>query len=393
MKVLFVAGGVPYPPDTGGRLRTYNLLKRLSKLHDITLVAYEPQDRVPDEAISEMCSRLVLVPRPDPSGRLRMCRDLITAPFMRDPLIVTKYRSGVLTHTLASLIARDDSDLIHCDSVSVADSVAEAAGTPHCMGTHNVEAQIWLRHAEVERNPIKKAYILSQCAKVRRFEMENYSRFRRCLVVSEDDKRLMREWYGLDSTVIPNGVDPDYFHPNAAAPEPFNIAFFGSMDWRPNQDAVHYFHEEIWPRVKAAMPAASFTVVGRKPPASILRLSESDGSIRVTGTVDDVRPYLWRATLTVVPLRIGGGSRLKILESLSACKPVVATTVATEGLEGVGDWVTIEDRPHAFAERIVELLAARHKSPDDLTDARNFVATHYSWDAAANHMDRAWSTG
>lgn len=386
MKVLFVAGGVPYPPDTGGRLRTSNLLKRMSARHRITLVTYEPRDCLPGPEIDKLCGRLVLAPRPNPSTTL----GLFTAPFKRDPLIVSRYRSQTLTHTLKCLIAREKFDLIHCDSVSVAASVIEAAGQPHCMGTHNVEAQIWLRHAQVERNPAKRAYIMSQYTKVQRFELESYRRFRHCIVVSEEDRRLMQSWYGLDSSVVPNGVDTDYFYPGGAEPDPIDVAFFGSMDWRPNQDAVRYFHEEIWPSVKAAVPAATFTIVGRNPPSSIIRLPDSDCSIRVTGSVDDVRPYLWRAAVTVVPLRIGGGSRLKILEALSACKPVVATTVAAEGLEGVGDWVTIEDMPLAFARRVVDLLGARSRSLDDLMGAREFVARCCSWDSAADLMDRTW---
>lgn len=392
MRVLFVTTAVPYPPDTGGKLRTYHLLRHLSKRHDITLVVLDSEGTAHYDPVGDICKRVVSVARTGNShGRLGALGELLIAPVRRGPVIATRYSSEALVRTIERLFGSGDYDLVHCDSVSVAGSVTAAIGNPHCMGTHNVEAQIWARYASVERHPLKKAYILNQLDKVRRYERENYRRFSHCLVVSEDDGLLLGKWYGIDRvSIVPNGVDVEHFRPVEHPPVSPNVAFVGSMDWRPNQDAVLFFFKEIWPLIKRKKPKATFTVVGRKPPVSISGLCDLDQNVRVTGGVDDVVPFLWEASVSVVPLRVGGGSRIKILESLAACRPVVTTNVGVEGLNGIRQWVRVADEPQSFAECVIEVLQDPKGSMSGRLAARDFVVQNYSWSAVAELADQAW---
>lgn len=390
MKILVITTRMPFPLDNGGKLRTYNLLRRLSEKHWITLVTFEPEETPPQAFIQSICRKLITVPEPNNNTMASFCFNLLSAPFCSDPLTVRKYTSDLLAKAIRDHLSRETYDIIHCESTPLARTALQAAGSPDCVGTQNVEAQIWLRYAETSVNPLKRFFMFDQYRKMFKYESETYRYFARVLVVSNDDRRLMVDWYRLDSVVVPNGVDTEYFQPGLSERDPSNIAYVGAMDWRPNQDAVLYFLHEIWPIVKAKVPKVTFSIVGRKPPKSILKVAALDKSIEVTGTVKDVRPNLCRASVCVVPLRIGGGSRLKILEALATCTPVVSTTVGAEGLKGIEPWVAIEDNPRAFAERVIHLL----KSPtpkEKMQEARKFVAEQYSWKASAERIESVWN--
>lgn len=294
-----------------------------------------------------------------------------------------------MAKAICEQLAREKFDLIHCESTPLARTVLEATGRPDCIGTQNVEAQIWLRYAENSTNQLKRLFMLDQYKKMRQYESETYRYFARILVVSENDSTLIANWYGLKSVVVPNGVDTEYFRPGLAERDSLNIAYIGAMDWRPNQDAVLYFLREIWPFIKAAVPDATFSIVGRKPPKQIYKVAESDKSIEVTGTIEDVRPNLCRASVCVVPLRIGGGSRLKILEALATCTPVVSTTVGAEGLKGIEPWVAIEDDPMAFADRVINFLKYP-VSKEKMLEARRFITEQYSWKKSAERVEHVW---
>ncbi len=380
---------MPFPLDNGGKLRTYNLLRQLSKKHWITLVTFEPEVSPPDTFIQSICRQLVTIPKPNHNSAVSFWRNIFAAPFCKEPLAVTKYASPRMTKALCDQLAREEFDLIHCESTPLARTVLEATGRPDCIGTQNVEAQIWLRYAENSTDPLKRLFMLDQYKKMRRYESETYRYFARILAVSENDSNLIASWYGLKSVVVPNGVDTEYFRTGFSERDSRNIAYIGAMDWRPNQDAVLYFLREIWPLIKVAVPNVTFSIVGRKPPKQIYKAAETDKSIEVTGTVEDIRPNLCRASVCVVPLRIGGGSRLKILEALATCTPVVSTTVGAEGLEGIEPWVAIEDNPKAFADRVINLLKYPI-SEEKMLEARKFITEQYSWKKSAERVEHVW---
>ena len=191
--------------------------------------------------------------------------------------------------------------------------------------------------------------------------------------------------------VVPNGVDEQYFAPLKGDIKPGSMVFTGSMDWRPNQDGVKYFIEEIFPIIRREIPAATFTVVGRKPPQWLVDLGNNTEGIIITGTVDDVRPYIAESSLYVVPLRVGGGSRLKILEALSMQKPVLSTTVGAEGLD-VRDGVhlLLRDKPQDLAATAIEMLSAPQRFAHLGVSGRDLIIKHYTWDAIAKVMEDVW---
>ncbi len=224
---------------------------------------------------------------------------------------------------------------------------------------HNVESMIWKRHYEVQRNPLKKAYLYGQWRKTWAYERSACRKFDMVVAVSAADEEQMRTEFGLtQAAAVPTGVDVDYFRPRNTIPsDKHNIVFTGSMDWLPNEDAMQYFIRDVLPLIREAIPDLTLTIVGRNPYPSLVELSKRDKSIIVTGRVDDVRPYIERAAAYIVPIRIGGGTRLKIYEAMAMEKPVVSTTIGAEGLPvNDGQELLLADTPAAFAAAVVRLL-------------------------------------
>jgi glycosyltransferase involved in cell wall biosynthesis len=220
-----------------------------------------------------------------------------------------------------------------------------------------VESEIWRRLALVQSHPAKKLLNRVEFAKMLAYERKMVRRFQHVIAVSEHDRRLMSRWVDpARITVVPTGVDLKQFTGKSSGKEMENLVIFvGAMDWGPNVDAVQYFCQEIWPAVKAKIPDARFRIVGRNPDRRVEKLSGE--SIEITGSVPSVVDHLYAASVVVVPLRIGGGTRLKIYEAMAAGKAVVSTSVGAEGLDvHHGSDIVLADDPTTFAENVVNLL-------------------------------------
>ncbi len=258
---------------------------------------------------------------------------------------------------------------------------------------HNVESLIWQHYMETEKQPIKRWYIAQQFRKFERFERWAYSHCDTAIAVSEEDARLIRTRFdGRRVTVVDNGVDTTYFEPDTRIMrDPYRLLFLGSLDWRPNIDAVQLLCEEIFPAVRAQEQKATLQIVGRKPSEALSRMVEKQSGVELHADVPDVRPFLAGAGMLAVPLRIGGGSRLKILEALAAGLPVVTTTIGVEGLHLLKDeQVTIADSPADFARSI---LAGMH-DPETLRQqgerGRQTVVSRYDWSGLADKLEAVW---
>jgi glycosyltransferase involved in cell wall biosynthesis len=254
---------------------------------------------------------------------------------------------------------------------------------------HNVEYQIWQRLAALERRPWLRALFEIEWRKLRAREAEACAQADLTIAVSEDDRRRLEQIApGIRAASIPTGVDTTYFTPVPAAERPAHLVFSGSMDWHPNEDAVVYFADAILPRIRAEVPDVTFTVVGRNPTDRLRDIAARNG-ITVTGTVADVRPSIAEAAVYVVPLRAGGGTRLKIFEAFAMARPVVSTTVGAEGLGiGPGKHYVAADRPAEFAASVVALLrdpARRHQLGDA---GRRLVESCYSWPTVTRVFER-----
>jgi glycosyltransferase involved in cell wall biosynthesis len=271
------------------------------------------------------------------------------------------------------------------------------------MFTHNVESEIWRRHAETKSGAIGKLLYGAQYRRMLRYEGRTLARFDGILAVSDADRDTFAQLYPGAITqpvhVVPTGVDTEYFAPSpqSAIRGPQSeirnprsaLIFTGSMDWLPNEDAMLYFCRDVLPLVRAEEPGVTLTIVGRTPTPAVKKLAE-DPAVTVTGRVDDVRPYMREAAVYIVPLRIGGGTRLKIFEAMSMAKAVVSTTVGAEGLPVTnGENAILADEPRHFARAVVELLRDETRRQQIEAAARALVVEHYDWSAVAGELEDA----
>jgi sugar transferase (PEP-CTERM/EpsH1 system associated) len=390
MKVLVLDEEFPYPSNTGKRTRSFNLYRRLGTQFQIRYIGYGEEGSAAAEALKLANLEPVAVPARIPSKQgaffyLRLLANLVS-PL---PYIVTSHYSHIYQNVVLKNISEFRPDLIICEWTPYVIYVKQLEAVKKLVSAHNVEADIWQRYYENETNCLRRWYIREQWRKVERFEREALNWVDGAVTVSDLDRnRLFKKQPNLPITTIPNGVDLEYFRPMPQAEQRHQLVFTGSMDWRPNQDATHFFVREILPLLRRVRPELECTFVGRSPPTDIQLLAELPG-VHITGTVDDVRPYVERSAVYVVPLRIGGGSRLKILEALAMGRPVVATTVGAEGLNVVHDQqILLANDPATFADSVLRLLDDPAQCVNLAAEGRRLVEQIYGWDSLAKRFAR-----
>ena len=385
MRILWLKTELLHPVDKGGKIRTYNMLKELKRDHHVTYLTLDDGSATPDERAkaAEYCHELLCVPH---SRREKFTPGFYWELFLNlvssRPYAIKKYESAAMAREIAELEHKQSFDLLVCDFLAPAANVPRSLTTPAVLFQHNVEAMIWKRHYEVQTNPAKKAYLFGQWQKMRKFEREMCRRFDSVIAVSAEDRDQMKREYGAEAVFdVATGVNTEFFRPSGAArAKPHNIVFTGSMDWLPNEDAIRYFMREIMPLIKKKVPGVTLTVVGRNPPPALVDLSKEDPSLIITGRVDDVRPYMESAAAYIVPLRIGGGTRLKIFEAMAMEKAVVSTTVGAEGLpltDGVE--LLLADEAATFADAVVRVLTDSVYASELAQRAASIVRQNHGW--------------
>lgn len=384
MRILFVAPRLPLPADTGGKIRTFNLLKQISRDHSVDLVTFS-FDREDERHIREFRemgieTRLVQAPKED------TLRKAIIILMSALPYSVSKYYSKEMAKAIAAMQAAKNYDLAHFDHIHMAHYQNYFQGLPCLVDEHNVEYKILERCAHVEKTFIKKILFGDQARKMARFEARKIAGFSACTAVSDEDGRILKHLTRGAKPVytLPNGVDTEFFQPPghqaARPPEEDAVVFTGSMDWLPNDDAVVFFCREVLPLIWEQNAGVKFYIVGKSPSAAVRELAQKDPRIIVTGRVDDVRTYIQRAKIFAAPIRIGGGTRLKILEAMSMRKAVVSTTVGAEGIACTKDVdIVLEDTPRAFADEVIVLLKDQQARETLGTAARELVLEKYDW--------------
>jgi sugar transferase (PEP-CTERM/EpsH1 system associated) len=390
MRILVLDEEFPYPTNSGKRTRSFNLYARLASRFQIRYVGYGAGDSVAADALRGVGIEPVAVPARVPGKQgfgfyLRLLANLLS-PF---PYIVSSHYSRVYRDEVRRSAANFRPQLIVCEWTPYALYAKELSSAKKLVSAHNIEADIWQRYYEAERNRMRRWYVGRQWRKVERFERSALKWVDSAVAVSDRDcARLIEKHPELKAAVVPNGVDLEYFRPTAQPVRRRHVVFTGSMDWRPNQDAARYFVLEILPLLRQAYPDLECTFVGRDPPLHTRALASVPG-VRVTGTVDDVRPYVERATVYVVPLRIGGGTRLKILEAMAMGRAVVSTTVGAEGLDIVhGRHVLLADSPRDFAASVLRLLNDPELCGRLAAEGRRVVEQQYGWSALADRFER-----
>lgn len=383
MRILWVKAGGLVPPDTGGKIRSYNILRELAREHSVTFFSFHAasqNDAHP--ALKDTFDRVVCVPLALPlpkSGAESV--DYGIRLLSSNPYLMTKYCRPNVRHELRALLRHERYDVIVCDFLAATGVIPWESRIPKVLFTHNVEAIIWRRHFEVATNPLWRAISWWEWRKTAAAEKRYLRLADRVLTVSETDRDTFANF--LDQrkiTVIPTGVDVDFFQPLPIEEIPDSLVFTGSMDWLPNEDAIFYFVETILPLIRQQHPSVSLEVVGRNPSRKMQALLETEKSVRLTGWVEDIRPFLARDAVCIVPLRIGGGTRLKIFEAMAMGKAVVSTTVGAEGLPvQTGKNILLADTPKDFAASVVSLLRDSDQRQRLGTAARRLVQENYSW--------------
>lgn len=383
MKILWVKAGGLVPPDTGGKIRSYNILRQLAKHHAVTLFSFDAtHDNDVHAELSQIFQRVILIPLDLPLAKsARELLDYAIHLFSREPYNLTKYCRPVVRKKLRALLHEETYNVILCDFLVAAGAIPWDWPCPKVLFAHNVEAVIWQRHYEVARKSLWKALSWREWKKMDAAERRYSQKADHVLVVSENDRAAFARFLDPQKlTVIPTGADTEFFQPSQENEMPNSLVFTGSMDWLPNEDGIFYFVDEIFPLIRRQAPDVTLCIVGRRPSQRLQDLVSRVPNIQLTGWVQDVRPFLAKRAVYIVPLRIGGGTRLKIFEAMSMAKAVVSTSVGAEGLPVKnGEHLLLADDPANFAESTLRLLASASQRAQIGYAARHLVEENYSW--------------
>jgi len=394
MRILVITTKSPYPLYEGRALRTYNLLRQVAKKHEILLLTFvqTPEELEGVAHMRTFCSHVDAVPLHLETGKGTLVLDLLRELFSAAPLHAVKYRSRSMREKMRALVSSGTIDLVHLDMLHLGDYLDLCAGKPVVLVEHNVESVLLRRRVENTSNPLIKLYLFYQYLKLRAYEAQLCRRVNHVVAVSELDAKLIGELAGISNvTSISNGVDTAYFRASEGRRRPNSLVFVGGLTWFPNQDAIRYFCVQVLPRVAAEIPDVSLTVVGKNPREINIPEVAENPRVRLTGLVEDVRPHISEATAYVVPLRIGGGTRLKILDALAMGKPLISTSVGCEGLDVVaGEHLLTADTADAFAREIVRVLHDPELGRRLGAAGRELVERKYEWNVIGQELDRVY---
>jgi glycosyltransferase involved in cell wall biosynthesis len=393
MKHLLICPNFPYPPDSGASIRTFNLLKRLAQRHEIDLIAVN-EGTVQGDHIDELkkyCTNVYLASLDKNLKILQWAR--VTGRLLKGEPFHTKYVASRELEKLIWKATRDQSyDIVQFEHSHMARHfkfVHPQQRAKSVLMMHNVASIQFYRMSGAERRVSNKIKYFLTWFPMLRWEPKIASKFHKIIVASEVDRIILKVLQpGLDISVVPNGIDSRMCQPciNGGQREK-NILIVGSMDYAPNVDAVMYFYREIFPVIREKMPECTLTIVGRKIPDDIQRL-KADAKVMVEANVKEVGPYYRKAIVSAVALRSGGGTRLKILESMAFGIPVVSTSIGCEGLEiKNGQDILIADTPAEFANRVLEVIRSPVLWDKISRNARKVVEEKYDWDQIAETLE------
>lgn len=400
MNILWLSHFVPYPPKGGNLQRSYNLLKAVAERNRVLLLAFNQKSFLPAhemvgksvENLNKHCQYIQVFNIPCERSRLAWFWLLFCNLFSARPYSVKKFWSPRMMETLKKVVSTSKIDLVHFDTIALAQYFTCVGDSKKSLNHHNVESVLLLRRAEMEKNPLKKLYLYFQSRKLRKYEEETVKNFELNLVVScLDKKEIQRYSPEAKVEVVPNGTDSAYFRVSETPMKKHNLIFTGGMNWFPNRDAMIFFLKEIWPLVKKAIPDLNLTLIGYQPPKKAVRMSKKE-KIEVLGFVDDVRPYVARAVAYIVPIRVGGGTRLKILDALSCGKAVISTSIGCEGLEVTPDKnILIGDSPEKFAEQVITVCADSELRRSLGREGRKLVEEKYTWRLIGEDLSKIYA--
>lgn len=392
-EVLFLTLSLPVPPNDGGRLRSYHFLKHIASHSKVTLATFSDKSEIDNqsEALAELCSDILWLPTPVDKSRSSL--DKASDVRRRYPVALKQYRSDTIGSRLASRINSHQFDIVHLDHLYLAQYRSLFTMLPVLINYPDVEAIKQKRIMASRQDKYRPRWLMAwlELLRWRRYELDSARSCNTVVVASEIDADYFRNRIAdVPIVVVPNGIDTEIFSPIDQPVDNANLVFVGNMSYMPNIDAVLWFYEDMMPGLLEKRPEIHLTVVGRDPPEAIRSLGELD-SITVTASVNDVRPYYHNAALSIVPLRAGSGTRLKILEAMALGVPVVSTSVGSEGLQLInGKDIVVSDEAENFAFNVLNLLDQPDKRGNIARHARRTVEKYYDWSEIANPLDRAY---
>jgi glycosyltransferase involved in cell wall biosynthesis len=381
-RLAFISPVFLFPNDAGGKIRTTNILRGLKGgRFRVTLAApATPAQQARFSAeIASVCDDFVAWQPVAARPRWARAADLLHAL----PVNVAADLSLPGRQAVERVCAQGETELVIFDFVHSAVLAPSALKQPAVCFTHNVEAEIFARHAQQAARGWRRWMWASQHRKMDRYEREALRRFHRVIAVSERDAHFFRQHYGLSrADPIPTGVDLEFFSwrepPGIDAQQQPTVVFTGSMDWTANVDGVQFFVQQVWPQVLATYPGARFVVVGKNPPPRLQALARQTPSLHLTGFVDDIRPHVHAAHVFVIPLLVGGGTRIKAFEAMAMGCPVASTTVGIEGLDAVAGQHFVQcDGAGPFAQAVITLLGDAEQRSRLSRHARSLVEARF----------------
>lgn len=399
MKILMIWHFLPYPPHGGAAQRNFNLLRQIAKNHTVHLVTFYQQKLKQSEAeiqegqslFRSFCKEVHLFRIPSEYSRLRWYGLLFFNLFSTKPYSDWKFRTAEMAVEIRRQIAMHRFDVVHVDTIALARYRDCLGDIPAIMHHHNIESTLMLRRAANEKNPFVKAYLYLQGRKLRRLEIRAAGDYQGNITVSELDKQELQTYCpGARVSVVPNGTDTEYFQPRPSETN-CGMIYAGGMTWYPNRDAMIWFCQEIFPLIAAKAAQAEMKVIGRFPPAEVQAAAEREPGIKAMGWVDDIRDHVANAAVYVVPIRVGGGTRLKILDAMAMGKAIVSTTVGAEGIETTdGENILIADTPEQFAKNVLRLFSDDTLRRKLERNARRLAEERYAWQKIAVDLETCY---
>ena len=383
MNILFLSTEIPFPLDSGHHIRTFHTLRMLSKWHDIFFFGFfkEKDNLESIHHIQSFCKKIEVFPVRSSLRNPIFLSELFLNFFSKNPFMAQRYFNHKVRRRIEEIIAEHNIELVHFDLLHLGQYHRVVEALSKVLVNHNVESLRLSRLKNMEKNLLKKAYLHLQVLKLQRFEKKTCPLFDKCVVVSQEDKKILKKLCGFDNFVcIPNGVDADHFKPNSVAIERESLVWVGSLKDAYNQDAIQYFMTDIFPLIKASVPDCKVTFVGEAPVENSLRCLENSKNVMVTGYVQDVRPYVAKSSVCIVPLRCGSGTKIKVLNAMSQGKAVVTTSIGAEGIEAKrGEEIIVADEPREFATKTIYLLKHPEEAREIGLRAREVIRQKYDW--------------
>lgn len=401
MRITFVTQIVPYPPHGGVLQRGFNLLRELGRKHEVQLLAFHHPDELPHgeplarsrEELGKFCAELEYFPLWPKQSSLHKLAAFAAGAVYPKPFSVLAHKSSALARRIDEICRTREPDVLHLDTIALAPLRQYRGNVPTVLAHHNIESQLMKRRAEHEAGAAARMYVRAQTERLIRYEQQQADKFALNITVSDADARMLKQICpGAKTAVVPNGVDTEYFAPRLGEETPALI-YTGGMNMFANRDAVEWFIDAIWPRIKAAVPDVRFFAIGQRPSPRIVAAAASDPAIKAPGFVDDVRPWVAKSAVYVVPLRVGGGTRLKMVDAMAQGKPIVATSVGAEGIDGEnGKHFLLADDAESFARTVIDLLRDQNRRKQLGASARERAEQRYAWpmlsEALARHYAR-----